>query len=337
MLSIRDVFVSVIFVLVFVVPGCHFEKRQKTDISASSVFDISVVGEKLVVSCSSVDLAAYQRQPMANPKGGDKFKGSNFIHPLKTPSGFVVTGFQPDDHLHHFGLWWPWKSVAVDGRTVLFWELQAGEGIVEAKGVRDYKTDKGMAYFAAESDYVDRTAPNGPEVVLHEQTAVTVSGIVQLPALGYYLDIGITHRCATSRPVEIVSYRYSGFTIRGTEKWDRDNSTLLTSAGMGWSGSNFSRADWVRVEGDTDNGGKAGFVMMACPENRDRPQRLRTWGQEIDKAIFINFNPVQEKPWLFEPGKDYTQRYRLFVYDGTITAEQAQRLWEDYAAISNKR
>ena len=73
-------------------------------------------GEKLVVKAGSVDLLGYQKQPMAKPVGGDKFKGSNFIHPLKTPSGFCLTDLQPEDHRHHFGLWWPWKFLKAEGR-----------------------------------------------------------------------------------------------------------------------------------------------------------------------------------------------------------------------------
>ena len=61
-----------------------------------------VANELLPLSVDGKELVFYQASPLANPKGGDAFKGSNFIHPLKTPSGFVVTDLQPLDHLHHF-------------------------------------------------------------------------------------------------------------------------------------------------------------------------------------------------------------------------------------------
>ena len=308
--------------------GCsQTQTAGKTD-----KMNISIVGEKLIISNNSVGLVTYQKAPLTDPAGGDMFKGSDFFHPLKTPSGFIVTELQPEDHLHHFGLWWPWKYVMVNGRKVLFWEPQRGEGIVEAQGVAGYKADKGSASFTAESHYVDRTVPNGPEVVLNEKVSVNVSNIVKSPVSGYYLDVAITHSCAMKSPVEVVAYHYSGFTIRGTGSWNKENSTVLTSQGIKRTGSNFTRADWIRVQGDADQGNKAGFVMMSCPQNRDTPQLLRTWDKESDNAIFINFNPVQEKPWLFEPGKEYTQKYRLFIYDGTVTEERAQKLWLDYAA-----
>lgn len=326
----QNVLVSVMFIAAVMICGCLSEKGQGDSLRPSK-FDVSVVGEKLVVSCNSVDLLAYQKQPMGNPKGGEKFAGSNFIHPLKTPSGFVLTDLQPDDHLHHFGLWWPWKFLTVNGKKTLYWELQEGAGVIEAQGITSRKEGKGRANFTALSHYIDRTGTQGPEVVLKEKVAVDVTGIVESPVSGYYLDLAITHSCATEAAVEVVKYRYSGFSIRGPACWNKDNSTVLTSGGKERVGSNSTRADWVRVQGDADGGNSAGFVMMSHPENRDTPNLLRTWEDMFNGAIFINFNAVQSTSWHFEPGKEYTQKYRLFIYDGTVSDEQAQKLWLDYS------
>lgn len=69
---------------------------------------------------------------------------------------------------------------------------------------------------------------------------------------------------------------------------------------------------------------------MGHPKNHTHPERLRTWNNEHGGAVFVNFNPVQDHPWRFEPGQDYVRRYRLFIYDGTIEKEQAERLWKEY-------
>lgn len=83
---------------------------------------------------------------MENPTGGYGFKGSNFIHSLKTPSGFCVTDLQPDDHLHHFGLWWPWKLIKVDGRETIIWEFQKGEGLIQARSITTIPDAIGYLY-----------------------------------------------------------------------------------------------------------------------------------------------------------------------------------------------
>jgi hypothetical protein len=271
------------------------------------------------------EVLAYQVIPLSNPKGGEKFKGSNFIYPLKTPSGFCVTDLQPDDHLHHFGLWWPWKKIKVDGREIITWELQKSEGLIQARSATPTETG-----FVAESDYIDRTAPSGPLVVLKESARIDAVDFKTEAANGCYLDFKIKHRCATELPVEIVKYRYSGFSMRATPHWNKDNSTILSSEGKGRYEANFTKAFWVKAEGGVPAGGTAGVLMMGHPTNHAHPELLRTWDKQHDGAVFVNFNPVQDASWKFAPGKDYTRRYRVFVYDGEISKQQADGLWEVY-------
>jgi hypothetical protein len=52
----------------------------------------------LRVTRAGQELLACQFQPLESPTGGPAFAGSDFIHPLKTPSGFCVTDLQPADH-----------------------------------------------------------------------------------------------------------------------------------------------------------------------------------------------------------------------------------------------
>jgi hypothetical protein len=87
----------------------------------------------------------------------------------------------------------------------------------------------------------------------------------------------------------------------------------------------------VRIEGAAKENSTAGVLMMSRPDNHNFPERLRTWDSKTHNgAIFINFNSVQDKPWQLLPGKQYTRRYRLFIYDGSISAEQAEDLWQKY-------
>jgi len=283
---------------------------------------------QLVVKVDGRELITYQQAPMTAPKGGDKFKGSNFLHPLKTPSGFVVTDLQPGDHLHHLGLWWPWKHVEVDGRKILCWEMQSGDGIIQAQGGE--LTPQG---FTARSIYVDRKAQGGARTVLNETLSVKISGITDKPVSGYSMDMGIVHEPAIDKPVTVTVYHYSGFSLRGTPHWNRENSSVVTSEGRDYSKSNFSRARWLKVEGAAAADARAGVLLMSHPGNQDHPELLRTWDPKTHNgAIFVNFNTVQAKPWVFEPGRRYARNYRVFVYDGELSAAEAQRMWTQYAA-----
>ena len=281
---------------------------------------------KLHVRVNGKELVSYQAKPLSNPRGGDTFAGSDFIHPLKTPSGFIVTDIQPDDHLHHFGLWWPWKYLETEGRKVLCWELQEGDGLIQAQDGN--LTPDG---FTAKSVYVDRRCPDGPRTLLDETVTVRLSQVVDTPTRGYHLDVEVIHEVATGRPITVLVNRYSGFTLRGTSHWDSRNSSILTSEGRDRDNSNCSRAKWVRVEGDAKDGNTAGVLLMSRTDNHDHPELLRTWDTGTNNgAIFINFNPVQEKSWVFEPGEQYTRDFRAFVYDGTLSPEDAEKMWKHY-------
>jgi hypothetical protein len=287
------------------------------------------------VSLASGDAAVlhYQAEPLSDPKGSrqisaDKFKASHFIHPLKTPSGFVLTESQPWDHLHHFGLWWPWKYIQNGDRKLVTRELQAGEGYVRATKCR--MTDRGIV---AEAEYVDRLAEGGAEVLLKETATLTVSETTQQPAAGYFLDISIAQTPAVDRDVTVAQYRYSGFSLRGTLYWTNKNSSLLTSQGKNRRNGNSTRARWMRFQGSTPSGGHAGFVMMSHPDNHNHPEQIRIWNhQSHHGAPFVNFNPVMSEPWVLQPGKTYTRNYRLFVYDGEVSPRQADEFWKEYAS-----
>ena len=282
-------------------------------------------GEKLHIKVDDKALIAYQASPMSDPRGGEKFSGSNFIHPLKTPSGFTVTDIQPDDHYHHFGLWWPWKFLETEGRKVLFWELQGGEGIIQAQ--RSQITEDG---FTEESIFLDRKNPNGPTTLLNETVNVKISPILDEPAKGYYLNVEIIQEAPTDTPVTVSVNTYSGLTLRGARNWDAETSFILTSEGKEREETHATRAKWVLSGGDAEDGEKAGVLMMSHPDNHNFPELLRTWDKQHDGAIFVNFNPVQEEPWEYKPGQKYIRNYRVFIFDGTISSEDSEKLWKEY-------
>jgi len=282
--------------------------------------------EKVAIPVDGQELIFYQAAPLSEPVGGEDFKGSNFIHPLKTPSGFTVTDSEPKDHPHHFGLWWPWKYIESGDRKVLCWELQKGEGIVQATGNKKIKNG-----LLTESVYIDRKAEDGPRTLLNESTRITASNIIDQPARGYFLDLTITHTVNGTGPVTVSKYRYSGLGFRGTDAWHKDTSTILTSEGNDRADANFQRARWIRIEGTNGNNGTAGILLMGHPDNYNHPEKLRTWNEQHKGHIFVNFNPVMDEPWVLEPGNAYTRRYRAFIYDGTITPQESESLWKNYA------
>ncbi len=280
-------------------------------------------GDKVVFS--------YQHGPLKNPKGGEIFAASAFVHTLATPSGFQLNDMQPGDHLHHLGVWWPWKLVEVDGGKHITWEMQKKQGrhrAVKAKIV------------GVEDDEVLITGSN--------VTEISKGGEVYTPVIngeaslhfgrfgkdGYHLDIHLYHRPVEGKEVDILKYRYSGFCWRGTPEWTAETSTMLTSEGHHRDNANHQPANWCMVHGKTPTGKATMLILSKAAVTAGQPELLRVWGSKQHHGNpFVNFNPVVKESFkLTEENKAVSQRaYRLIMVDRELTAKDAGKFWEEWA------
>jgi hypothetical protein len=270
-------------------------------------------------------ILGWQATPLANPVGGAKFAGSAFLHPLRTPGGFEWTTIQPDDHKHHFGLWWPWKFIEVNGAKYNCWEIQEGQGAHVARNIVPLMTVPGNSL---QWDFLNETVIKKPGAVpvtaIHEraQVAVSVKGDTQV------LDISIRQKAAGA-PVKIVEYRYSGFSWRGPASWNKDNSTMTTRAGKGRENANGTTASWAMVTGPTPNGSATVLIMSAA----ESPEKLRVWDHTAHNgAPFVNFNPVMDKPLPLDDAHPQVskRKYRVIAADHTMTAAEAETEWKKW-------
>ena len=52
----------------------------------------------------------------ARPEAGREPWRLNYVHPLQSPAGVVLTEDAPSDHVHQRGAYWAWRRILVDGR-----------------------------------------------------------------------------------------------------------------------------------------------------------------------------------------------------------------------------
>ena len=280
-------------------------------------------------------ILSYRHTPMPVPDGvREIFSLSGFIHPLHSPQGEVLTRIQPPDHWHHYGIWNPWTQTEFEGDTVDFWNVGSGQGRVRSAGVISRASGDVFGGFRAVHEHVAGNPRRGEKVAVNESWEVTAwNGGPGDNA--WIIDFASTLSPATESPLKILAYRYQGFSIRATEKWNDDNSRLLTSEGMNKTNGNGTRARWIDVNGESGvPEGRSGILFLSNPGNYNHPEQLRIWptGQNGGvENVFVNFNPAQEQEWLLEPGRTYGLKYRMYVYDGEMTAERAEQIWRDYA------
>ena len=317
-----------------------FELRVQKGAAAPAPAPASAVkvtddGNGLQIAIGDKPVLGYRYTPMPVPDGvREVFSGSGFIHPLYSPQGEVITRIQPPDHRHHYGIENPWTHTEFEGRSVDFWNLGSGQGKVRVAGVIARSSGEVFGGFRSLHEHVDFTGPAGPKVALDEEWDVKVWNLSPERKV-WIIDFASTLNPATAQPITIKAYRYQGFSMRATEKWGDQNTTLLTSEGLNKSNANSTRARWIDVNGASDvPAGHSGVLFMTNPTNFNFPEHLRIWptGQNGGLAnVYINFNPAQDRDWPLLPGHTYGLKYRMFVYDGTITAREAERLWNDYA------
>ncbi len=285
---------------------------------------------RLTVQADTAELLTYQITPLYPPAGIDTaYKRSAFIHPLRTPHGQVLTRIQPPDHRHHYGLWEAWTHVLFEGDTVDFWNLHDRQGTVRFHKLLDRKDGPDYSEFKVLLDYVVFHKDGSEKTALNEIQNIRVYS----PRNDRYrVDLTLTYRCAGKSPFRILEYRYAGMGWRTTEAWNKENSEVLTSAGKTRNGADGSLARWFLVQGrlGPDYGG-----MLVCshPSNTNHPEPLRIWPETMleNGDLFAMFAPTKNRDWLIEPGKTYTLKYRLLIYNGHMEHGEADEVWKNYA------
>jgi Methane oxygenase PmoA len=276
-------------------------------------------------------VVGFQKEPLPTPVGGEKFAASAFIHPFCTPGGFELTTIQPSDHLHHFGIWWPWKYIEVDGKKYNTWEIQELQGAHVTREVRELPcTNNAIKAWELHNETIIKSKQGEAKVAIREVAQVTVQATDEATVL----DVTLRQK-AGDTPVTIVNYRYSGFSWRGPQSWNKDNSTMLTSAGKGCDQANGTPARWVVVSGPTPNGMASILLLSAAERLAGAPEKLRVWGSANQNGEpFVNFNPVMQKSLPLSDASPAVsnRKYRVIAMDKVIDAATAEAAWKKWMA-----
>jgi hypothetical protein len=308
-----------------------YQLLKQTPSGSKQGVSSSVETGALVISSNTRKLLSYQFETVSPPAGVDPaFKRSGFIHPLWSPHGQVLTRIQPPDHYHHYGIWNPWTHVLFEGDTIDFWNIGAKKGTVRFAKFTSVVNGPVFSEFSALHEHVVFKKDGAEKIALNEMQSIRIydSGNPDY----YVADVTITLNCAGGSEVLLLEYRYGGFGWRTTEQWDNKNSTVLTSEGKTRKDADGSTGRWCIVQGVVGNE-NAGVVMMSYPTNYNHPEPLRIWpeNQYNRGDMFANFSPTKNKDWLLKPGRAYTLKYRLLVFNGAMTKEKADNAWLNFS------
>lgn len=253
---------------------------------------------------------------------------SAYLHPLRTPSGRVVTDEYPPDHAHQSGVFLAYTKARFEGREPNFWELANKRGRVRFKSVVDYHEANPLwVEFAVEHEHVDETAEGGlGKVALLETWIVRIWNPPLKQPDHWVFDIETRRRCATNQPLQLPQYHYGGMALRGARGWGGEKGRFTTSEGKDRVAGNHTRPRWCDLSGEVD-GKTAGLALLTHPANFRYPEPLR-----IHPSMpYMVYTPSQLGDWEIAPGVEQISRYRFVVHDGATPVSVIEDAWIEFA------
>lgn len=313
----------------------NFQKIEETDVEGITGVALTKNDGNLDISMDGKPILTYRYGMTYPPKDVDSiFKKSGYIHPVRTPSGDTLSRIQPPDHYHHYGIWGPWTHTQIEGQQVDFWNLGDGKGTVLFKEFGQTASGSVFGSFNASQEHIDFLTQEKPQVALNENLDIKVWNLGRPDR--YMFDYTTTFSSPLESGILFEAYRYGGgIGMRFTERWHKDNCAVLTSEGNDRLTADGTNARWCIVSGaSADGNGTNGILFMSYPENQSHPEPMRIWpvdGNGGRGDMFFEFCPIRHKEWKIEPNKSYQLKYRMVVFDGTLSAEEAEAYWQAFA------
>jgi hypothetical protein len=277
----------------------------------------------------------YRYEIKSPPEGVDKlYQKSGYIHPVISPKGDTLTRIQPPDHYHHYGIWGPWTRTKIDTVGVDFWNLKDGQGTVLFKSFNNINIGSVYGGFSAHQEHINLTQKDNPQLALNENLMIKVWKNNNPDQ--YFIDFTSNFISPLENGILFEAYRYGGgLGFRFKEQWNKDNCEVITSDGKNRATADGTSARWCIVYGDSSDGeGSSGVLFMSHPKNRSHPEPMRIWPMDANKGrgdMFFEFCPIRHKEWKIKPHQSYELNYRLLVFDGKITPEEAEKHWKAFA------
>ncbi|MFV0593666.1 MAG: DUF6807 family protein [Draconibacterium sp.] len=285
----------------------------------SAQLSMTKTNDGILITENKKEVLLYHTTPK-NQNGA--YERLNYIHPLYSLNGKVLTEDFPSDHLHHRGVFWAWHQVWIgDKRISDGWEIKDFEQtLTEFEFI---KNASGLVIIKTEVDWKsDKWKKEGVKVpYLNEKAMITVH-----PTSGNVRKIDFEIRLlALEENLKLGGSEdekgYGGFSVRlnlpedvsftGPDGKIEPLETQVLSNG------------YVQIAGKFDEGVRgSGVVIVDNPENPGYPQ---PW-------ILRAKNSMQNVVW---PGREpvavstmqpVVLKYSLLIYSGKMNKNKIEKI-----------
>ena len=257
------------------------------------------------------------------------YKRCNYIHPLYTLDGEVLTEDFPPDHLHHRGIFWAWHQLYIGDKRIgdawdikdFSWEIKSVRVLEEQGNARAIQTE----VLWKSPQWKD--ADGNEKGVVRETTTIKV-----YPAEKSYRQIDFEiSLIALEKNMRIGGSEdekgYGGFSTRIRLA---DDIEFASSTGKVIPDNLPVKAGgWLDISGSIGKGGAlAGLSILCHPDNPGYPNPwiLRSSGS-MQNAVYPHPGATavplsQTQPTIL--------RYRLLIHEGNNEALDISKIYSDY-------
>jgi Family of unknown function (DUF6807) len=281
--------------------------------------------EPMRITMDADTLSIYQDGQVLLHYRYDNVPFKPYVQQLFSPQGVNILQDAPPGHPHHHGLMY---AVAVDG--VNFWEEQKAPGRQEHLRFSEVKVGKsGAVPHAGFTEQIDWINPRSKELLLKEERTVEIrkgSG-VDVTLLSWQSRLAVP---PGKDSVVLTGSHYFGLGMRFVASMDA-NGQFRNAAGKTGEivrgDERLTPANWCAYSAEA-NGKPVTAAMFGSPSNVRHPTLWFTMAKPF--AYMSATMNLYREPLKIASDKPLVLRYAVALWDGTVTDEQINRIYEQW-------
>jgi hypothetical protein len=285
-------------------------------------FTFSYTGQGIELSEGGAPVFFYQREPKSLD---GTYVCNNYLHPLYSPAGDILTEEFPADHPYHRGVFWAWHQIFINDRSVgNLWVMQ---DITQDVTAYQTRTDKKMARLDLSVDWHSSIRGSDSPFV-REQTTILIHPLKEgLRKIDFQISLeGLVPGVSLGGADD--EKGYGGFCVR--MKLPADLAFRSVNGAVTPQNLQIESGAWMDFSGSFgENSGKSGLAILCHPSTPNYPApwilRQRTSMQNI---VFPGRDRIE-----LPVNQPVVLRYRTVLYTGNgsdINFDQLQAEYEQF-------
>ncbi len=244
------------------------------------------------------------------------------VHPLATPRGHVLTGFEMSDHVWHRGLWFTIKFI----NQTNFWEEHPPFGVQVSRAQPKCEF---VAPDAIRVAHLLDWKSEATGIVFREARTMTFrSGDDGIGMIDWTTELLAMQDVLLDRTPYTTWGGYGGLAFRASR--ELHDAKFLLPGGETMELLTGQKHDWIAMQGKMD-GGLEQQVSIAMFDHPHNPRSPGAWyGRTIRGFNFMNAAFLFHEPLAINKEQVLRFRYRLLYRDGLWSESQLAVLSESF-------